>query len=120
MGSNMFLLVTDVIWEFAETFHKDHRALLCIGKCFVLLVTTMSQCEFIMGLADLTGELMRNAINSLATGNTEVKLLLNLMDLFHNISSSGLLLSVGAFTNFCRSIRQVGEERDSKGSWWQG
>ena len=28
-----------------------------------------------MGLADLTGELMRNAINSLATGNTEVQLL---------------------------------------------
>ena len=46
----------------------------------------MFQSEFIMGLADLTGELMRNAINSLATGNTEVKLLLNLMDLFHSIS----------------------------------
>ena len=29
-----------------------------------------------MGLADLTGELMRNAINSLATGNTEVKFLI--------------------------------------------
>lgn len=29
-----------------------------------------------MGLADLTGELMRNAINSLATGNTEVEFLL--------------------------------------------
>ena len=28
-----------------------------------------------MGLADLTGELMRNAINSLATGNTEVHML---------------------------------------------
>ena len=55
--------------------------MLCIGKCFVLLVTTMFQSEFIMGLADLTGELMRNAINSLATGNTEVKLFLNLMDL---------------------------------------
>ena len=41
----------------------------------------MFQSEFIMGLADLTGELMRNAINSLATGNTEVKLFLNLMDL---------------------------------------
>ena len=95
-------------------------SVLCIGKCFVLLVTTMSQSEFIMGLADLTGELMRNAINSLATGNTEVKLLLILMDLFHNISSSGLLLSVGAFANFCGSIRQVGEERGSKGSWWQG
>ena len=27
-----------------------------------------------MGLADLTGELMRNAINSLATGNTEVEM----------------------------------------------
>ena len=27
MESNMFLLVTDVIWEFAETFHKHHRAL---------------------------------------------------------------------------------------------
>jgi len=32
----------------------------------------LPQSEFIMGLADLTGELMRNAINSLATGNTEV------------------------------------------------
>lgn len=29
-----------------------------------------------MGLADLTGELMRNAINSLATGNTEVVFLI--------------------------------------------
>ena len=27
VGSNMFLLVTAVIWEFAETFHKNHRAL---------------------------------------------------------------------------------------------
>ena len=82
----------------------------------------MFQSEFIMGLADLTGELMRNAINSLATGNTEVKLLLNLLYLFHCIYlyPSGLLLSVGAFANFCRSIRQVGEERGSKGSWWQG
>ena len=28
IGSNMFLWVTDVIWELAETFHKNHRALL--------------------------------------------------------------------------------------------
>ena len=26
----MFLLVTDVIWEFAETFHKNHRALVSL------------------------------------------------------------------------------------------
>jgi len=38
----------------------------------LLVSITLPQSEFIMGLADLTGELMRNAINSLATGNTEV------------------------------------------------
>ena len=31
----MFLLVTDVIWEFAETFHKDHRALVSTVYIFV-------------------------------------------------------------------------------------
>merc|ERR1711934_733306 len=38
----------------------------------LLVSIALPQSEFIMGLADLTGELMRNAINSLATGNTEV------------------------------------------------
>ena len=28
--------------------------------------------EFILGIADLTGELMRNAINALGAGNMEV------------------------------------------------
>lgn len=35
------------------------------------LMVTVPQTEYIMGLADLTGELMRNAINSLASGNME-------------------------------------------------
>merc|ERR1719339_368358 len=42
----------------------------------LLVSITLPQSEFIMGLADLTGELMRNAINSLATGNTEEEPLL--------------------------------------------
>ena len=47
-----------------------------------------------MGLADLTGELMRNAINSLATGNTEVVFLI--VYLLSSPFDSGVLLSVGA------------------------
>ena len=74
--------------------------MLCIGKCFVLLVTTIFQSEFIMGLADLTGELMRNAINSLATGNTEVKLLL--MDLFQSFIH--LFRFASLFWHFCKLL----------------
>ena len=48
-----------------------------------------------MGLADLTGELMRNAINSLATGNTEVEFMIFF---FSSVSpfNLGVFLSVGA------------------------
>ena len=48
-----------------------------------------------MGLADLTGELMRNAINSLATGNTEVEFMIFF---FSSVSPFylGVFLSVGA------------------------
>ena len=74
--------------------------MLCIGRCFALLVTTMFQSEFIMGLADLTGELMRNAINSLATGNTEVKLLL--MDLFQSFIH--LFRFASLFWHFCKLL----------------
>ena len=34
-------------------------------------MVTVPQTDYILGLADLTGELMRNAINSVAVGNTE-------------------------------------------------
>ena len=33
---------------------------------------TIPPSEFILGIADLTGELMRNAINALGAGNMEV------------------------------------------------
>ena len=36
------------------------------------LSVTIPQSEFILGIADLTGELMRNAINALGAGNMEV------------------------------------------------
>ena len=37
-----------------------------------LLSVNIPQSEFILGIADLTGELMRNAINALGAGNMEV------------------------------------------------
>ena len=36
------------------------------------LSVNIPQSEFILGIADLTGELMRNAINALGDGNMEV------------------------------------------------
>ena len=36
------------------------------------LFVTIPPSEFILGIADLTGELMRNAINALGAGNMEV------------------------------------------------
>ena len=36
------------------------------------LSVTIPPSEFILGIADLTGELMRNAINALGAGNMEV------------------------------------------------
>ena len=36
------------------------------------LSVNIPQSEFILGIADLTGELMRNAINALGAGNMEV------------------------------------------------
>merc|ERR1712096_374678 len=38
----------------------------------ILISVTVPQSEYILGLADLTGELMRNAINSLGSGNMDV------------------------------------------------
>jgi len=38
----------------------------------IMISVTVPQSEFILGLADLTGELMRNAINSLGSGNMDV------------------------------------------------
>jgi len=37
-----------------------------------MISVTVPQAEFILGLADLSGELMRNAINSLGSGNIDV------------------------------------------------
>ena len=37
-----------------------------------LLSVNIPPSEFILGIADLTGELMRNAINALGAGNMEV------------------------------------------------
>ena len=38
------------------------------------LSVTVPQSEYVLGLADLTGELMRNAINALGSGDLEVGL----------------------------------------------
>jgi len=38
----------------------------------VVVMVTVPQSEYILGIADLTGELMRNAINALGAGNMEI------------------------------------------------
>ena len=38
----------------------------------VVVSVTVPQSEYILGIADLTGELMRNAINALGAGNMEI------------------------------------------------
>jgi len=48
------------------------------------LSVTVPQSEYILGLADLTGELMRNAINSLGSGNMDVCFVL--LDILQNMS----------------------------------
>jgi len=48
------------------------------------LCVTVPQSEYILGLADLTGELMRNAINSLGSGNMDVCFVL--LDILQNMS----------------------------------
>merc|ERR1719466_749439 len=48
------------------------------------LRVTVPQSEYILGLADLTGELMRNAINSLGSGNMDVCFVL--LDILQNMS----------------------------------
>ena len=51
---------------------KDNPSDLVIEPVETLTVT-VPQSEFILGIADLTGELMRNAINALGAGNMEVR-----------------------------------------------
>ena len=38
----------------------------------LVVTVTVPQSEYILGIADLTGELMRNAINALGAGNMEI------------------------------------------------
>jgi len=49
-----------------------------------MIYVTVPQSEYILGLADLTGELMRNAINSLGSGNMDV--CFTLLDILQNMS----------------------------------
>ena len=51
---------------------KDNPSDLVIEPVETLTVT-VPHSEFILGIADLTGELMRNAINALGAGNMEVR-----------------------------------------------
>ena len=51
--------------------------------------------EFILGIADLTGELMRNAINALGAGNMEVIYLIYLQLAIKLDLMPGLLHSAG-------------------------
>merc|ERR1719186_2300822 len=50
----------------------------------IMISVTVPQSEYILGLADLTGELMRNAINSLGSGNMDV--CFTLLDILQNMS----------------------------------
>ena len=50
----------------------------------MIISVTVPQSEYILGLADLTGELMRNAINSLGSGHMDV--CFTLLDILQNMS----------------------------------
>ena len=50
----------------------------------IMISVTVPQSEFILGLADLTGELMRNAINSLGSANMDV--CFTLLDILQSMS----------------------------------
>merc|ERR1719470_30613 len=54
------------------------------GEPPMIISVTVPQSEYILGLADLTGELMRNAINSLGSGHMDV--CFTLLDILQNMS----------------------------------
>jgi len=54
------------------------------GEPSSIISVTVPQSEYILGLADLTGELMRNAINSLGSGHMDV--CFTLLDILQNMS----------------------------------
>jgi len=56
-----------------------------INLANIMISVTVPQSEFILGLADLTGELMRNAINSLGSGNMDV--CFTLLDILQSMSN---------------------------------
>jgi len=71
----------DKIEDESVTDKDDSVASLVPGNS---LSVTVPQSEYILGLADLTGELMRNAINSLGSGNMDVCFVL--LDILQNMS----------------------------------
>ena len=93
------------------------------------LRVSVPQSEYVLGLADLTGELMRNAINALGSGDMEVGQgwPRNKSKLSHGLRSesgtltltfSGLFHSAGDPPNYGRGVRpppQAGLSRASQG-----
>eukprot|EP00092_Neocalanus_flemingeri_P021952 GFUD01023809.1.p1 GENE.GFUD01023809.1~~GFUD01023809.1.p1 ORF type:complete len:522 (+),score=213.96 GFUD01023809.1:52-1617(+) len=55
-----------------ETLSTSISELSLAEEPIIMISVTVPQSEYILGLADLTGELMRNAINSLGSGNMDV------------------------------------------------
>ena len=102
----------------------------------VYLRVTVPQSEYVLGLADLTGELMRNAINALGSGDLEVGLgwpglIPQLIKVFSpsfrsegggtlTRTFSGLFHSVGdppIYGRGFRSIPQAGRSRQALACW---
>jgi len=58
--------------EIVDDVSTNMDGLAISEKQNIIITVTVPQSEYILGLADLTGELMRNAINSLGSGNLDV------------------------------------------------
>jgi len=65
-------LNADENFKDADDVSTNMDGLAISEKPNIIITVTVPQSEYILGLADLTGELMRNAINSLGSGNLDV------------------------------------------------
>ena len=79
----------------------------------VMISVTVPQSEFILGLADLTGELMRNAINALGAGDMEVvfkllEILQSMAEGFGRLPREGVPRDIGQKLHTLRQSCKVG------------
>lgn len=64
MEKKEIITYSDVIKELTYTINSEDGSV-------IILVALVPQLDYVLGLADLSGELMRRAINSISSGDSE-------------------------------------------------